>query len=258
MTFAIGDPRLSIRGRVALFAVLGTATLASWGYLVFLVRDMSAMPAMPGGMATTMFNASYLCGLFVMWLVMQAAMMLPSAVPMIHAFARMRATGASRRFLVTSTALFAGGYLAAWSAFSLGAALFQAVLTRTDILEPMGMKVMSGPLAGALLIVAGLYQWIPLKHACLRRCRTPMGFLMTEWRYGRWGPFIMGSRHGLFCVGCCWALMCLLFVLGVMNTIWIAIIAVYVLLEKVAPWGEALTRLFGTALILWGGVLALS
>jgi predicted metal-binding membrane protein len=256
MTLAIGIRKPSSPGRLALFAGLGAVMLAAWGYLALMIREMSAMAAMPGGMVINAFSASYLGGLFVMWVVMQAAMMLPSALPMIHGFTRMQAAGAARPRLLLPAALFGSGYLVAWSAFSLGAALLQAGLTGAGIV--VGMKVMSGPVAGGVLIAAGLYQWLPFKHACLRRCRTPMGFLMTEWREGRWGPLVMGWRHGLFCVGCCWALMGLLFTVGVMNPLWIAAIAVYVLLEKVVPYSEAMTRFVGVGLVLWGAGLVVS
>ncbi len=251
MTIAFADRRLSVPERLALYAGLGTVGLGAWGYLALMMRDMSAMAGMPP-MAV---SPAYVAGLFVMWLVMQAAMMLPSAVPMIQTYGRMQAAGATGPRLALHVALFSGGYLAAWSAFSLGAALLQAGLVATDLLGHMGMRVTSGPLAGGILIGAGLYQWLPLKHACLRRCRTPIGFLMTEWRDGPLGAFNMGVRHGLFCIGCCWALMCLLFAFGVMNAIWIAVITVYVIVEKIAPFGEVLTRLVGAGLVLWGAVL---
>ena len=148
--------------------------------------------------------------------------------------------------------MFAGGYLAIWSAFSAGATLVQGVLTELAYLTPMTMKIASGPLAGGVLIAAGVYQFLPVKQACLRQCRTPIGFLMTQWRDGDWGAFVMGWRHGLFCVGCCWALMGLLFVAGVMNALWIVGLTVYVLIEKLVPHSQFVTRLLGLGLIGMG------
>jgi predicted metal-binding membrane protein len=249
MTAALVVNPLAGPQRLALLAGLGAATLACWVYLALMMRDMSAMAAMPGAMAVEPLRPSYIAGLFVMWTVMQAAMMLPSAVPMTYAYARMRAGGAERARLFGPVALFVVGYVCAWSAFSLAAALLQAGLTAGALVSPMAMKLAGEPAVGAVLIAAGVYQWLPWKHACLRHCRTPIGFLMTEWHDGRLGPVTMGWQHGLFCVGCCWAVMCLLFAGGVMNPVWIVAIAVYVLLEKVVPHGAAVTRLAGLALI---------
>lgn len=243
--------------RIALLGSLGAAVLACWVYLVVMMRDMAAMP---GTMVVDPLGLSYIAGLFLMWTVMQAAMMLPSAIPMTHAYARMcaggsafaDAGGAEPAQLLRPVALFIAGYVAAWSAFSLAAALLQAGLTAGALVSPMAMKLADGSATGVVLITAGVYQWLPWKHACLRNCRTPIGFLMTEWRDGRLGPVVMGWWHGLFCVGCCWALMCLLFVGGVMNPIWIVAIAVYVLLEKVVPHGAAGARLSGLALVCGG------
>jgi len=261
MNALVGGENLSGPRRAVLAFGLASTVLACWVYLAVMIRDMSAMsamPAMPGAMAMPALGPAHVAGLFVMWVVMQAAMMLPSAVPMIAAFARLRAAGSERGPLFGPVALFCAGYVLAWSAFGLGAAVLQAVLTHSALLSAMGMKLVSGPVAGGVLVAAGIYQWMPWKRACLRRCRTPLGFLMTEWREGRWGPAIMGWRHGLYCVGCCWALMCLLFVAGVMNPIWIVGIALYVLVEKAVPHGEGVTRLVGAGLIVWGAMLAIS
>lgn len=153
-----------------------------------------------------------------------------------------------------SVSTFAGGYVLAWSGFSLAAAGIQLALTSAAVLSPMMMKVMPGPVAASVLICVGVYQFTPLKQSCLRQCRTPIAFLMTQWREGDLGAVIMGWRHGLFCVGCCWALMALLFVAGVMNTVWIIAITLYVLIEKVVPNSQAISKLVGAGLIglgLW-------
>jgi predicted metal-binding membrane protein len=150
--------------------------------------------------------------------------------------------------------VFALGYGVAWSGFSLAATTVQWGLERAALLTPT-MASASPRLGGALLIAAALYQWSPLKHACLVRCRAPLFFLSHHWRPGRTGALLMGLHHGLYCVGCCWVLMALLFVFGVMNLLWIAALALLVLLEKVAPWGEWLSRASAVLLAAAGALL---
>jgi predicted metal-binding membrane protein len=173
---------------------------------------------------------------------------------MVATYARLRAAGPEAAPPGVDVALFVAGYVATWSAFSIGATALQALLTGLAYLSPTGMKLDSAPLAGGVLVAAGLYQWLPWKDACLGRCRTPIGFLMTSWRDGPAGALTMGWRHGLFCVGCCWALMAVLFVTGVMNPLWMAILTAYMLAEKSAPHGAVLAKAAGAALIgagLW-------
>jgi predicted metal-binding membrane protein len=156
-----------------------------------------------------------------------------------------------RQSALVQPGLFVLGYLAIWTGFSLLATLAQWGLHAAALLSPEAVST-SPVLGSALLTAAGVYQWSPLKHACLRRCRSPLGFLMTEWREGPGGALIMGLRHGVFCVGCCWALMALLFITGVMNLLWIAAIAGFILIEKVIPAGEYVARLAGLLLIGFG------
>jgi predicted metal-binding membrane protein len=155
--------------------------------------------------------------------------------------------------LTGSTSAFATGYLVAWVGFAVLAAAAQWALHNLALVSPMG--VATTPVAGTLLIGAGIFQFTKLKQACLGKCRTPLGFLMTQWRDGTRGAMVMGARHGVYCVTCCWALMVLLFVLGVMNLAWVAVLAAIVLVEKVAPRADALTRLLGAGLITWGAWL---
>lgn len=229
--------------------------LASWVYLGIMIDDMSTIPGMSSMMMNPQtFDLLRSAGLFLMWAVMMAAMMLPTAVPMLMAYARMRSTETRRGAVWLSVSYFAGGYVLAWSTFSLAAAGIQLALTSAAVLSPMMMKVMPGPVAAGVLIFVGAYQFTPLKQSCLRQCRTPIAFLMTQWRNGDFGALMMGWRHGLFCVGCCWALMALLLVAGVMNTVWIIVITLYVLIEKVVPNSQAISRLVGAGLIglgLW-------
>jgi predicted metal-binding membrane protein len=146
--------------------------------------------------------------------------------------------------------------LVLWTLFSALAAVAQWGLHSAALLSPM-MVGTSPILGGVLLLAAGIFQWTPLKHVCLRHCRTPLGFIMTEWQEGRWGAFRMGLKHGSYCVGCCWFLMALLFVAGVMNLAWVAVIAAFVLLEKVVPAGPWVGRIAGVVLVGWGLWMAL-
>jgi len=188
--------------------------------------------------------------LFLMWSVMMVAMMLPSATPTILLVlsAHRRRGG---RASVLASAYFLVGYLAIWTGFSGLAAAAQWVLHRATLLSPQ-MVAASSTLGGTLLIAAGVYQWLPLKYACLSHCRSPLAFLSSHWREGRLGAFRMGATHGTFCVGCCWALMALLFVAGVMNLFWVAAIAAFVLIEKVAQRGFLVGRTAGVLLVVWG------
>jgi predicted metal-binding membrane protein len=187
---------------------------------------------------------------FAMWAVMMAGMMAPSAAPVFLLYAKTRA---ARGEGMTSPAvlLFGSGYLTVWTAFSVCAALAQGALHQAALLSP-AMKVASPRIAGAILIAAGVYQLTPWKQKCLTHCRSPLGFLMTQWRQGLRGAFQMGLSHGLFCVGCCWALMGILFAVGVMNLVWVAVLTAVVLLEKVGPAGAIAARVAGVALVVFG------
>ncbi len=212
--------------------------------------DMPGM-AMP---EMSQWGLSTVLVLFVMWTVMMVAMMVPSAAPMVLAFltVNQRRRAAARPFVPVAIFLF--GYLAIWTAFSAIATAAEWWLHRASLLSP-SMVATSSLLNGGLLIAAGVFQWTPLKHSCLKNCRSPLSFLMSEWREGSAGAFIMGLRHGAYCLGCCWALMALLFVAGVMNLLWVALIALFVLAEKVFPKGELIARIAGIALVAYGAVL---
>lgn len=190
-----------------------------------------------------------------MWWVMMIAMMTPSAAPLILLYGRvLRQTSspAGAKPAYAPPFFLAAGYLAVWLGFSAAAATAQFLLTRTGLIWSMDLSSRSSALSGLVLIGAGAYQLSPLKYACLRQCRTPVEFLTRHFRSGRIGALAMGARHGLWCVGCCWLLMALLFVGGVMNIVWIAVIAALVLVEKVAPAGFTVGRAAGAALIVWG------
>lgn len=188
--------------------------------------------------------------LFAMWTVMMVAMMLPSAAPVILIVLKAyRARGGPGARAVAG--LFVGGYLLAWTCFSALAATAQVALRRAALLNA-DMASHSTALVAAILVLVGAYQWLPIKTACLSHCRSPLDFLMRHWREGPGGAINMGARHGLYCVGCCGALMALLFVVGVMNYMWIAALAAFALLEKLAPRRLPLGRIAGLLLILWG------
>jgi predicted metal-binding membrane protein len=209
-------------------------------------------------MTPAVWTPGYAVLMFFMWWIMMVAMMLPSAAPMILLFAtvnrRQRETGHPH----VATSIFAVGYLAAWAGFSLVAMTLQWGFERTGILSPMlvGTNVIFG---GVLLLAAGVYQLTPIKHACLRHCRSPLAFLTLHWQPGARGALRMGLAHGAFCVGCCWFLMGLLFFGGVMNLYWIVGLALFILLEKTVPAGHWLGYTTGVALLVWGaGMLALA
>jgi predicted metal-binding membrane protein len=208
---------------------------------------MSAM-ATPAG-----WNLEYASIMFSMWWVMMIAMMVPSAAPMILLYAaiarRQQEKGSD---VLLPTGVFASGYVAVWGFFSVIAAALQWGFEAAGILSPMMMSSSSLLFAAAILVAAGLYQLTPAKQACLRHCRGPIQFLMGHWRPGRWGAFCMGAEHGAYCLGCCWALMALLFFGGVMNLYWIAGLAVIVLLEKTIPAGDTVGKVTGALLMLWG------
>lgn len=224
--------------------------LAAWAYLYSGAGMMQPMDGMLMPMATGPWTLGYLMLMLFMWAVMMAAMMLPSAAPMILLYTRI-ARNQARGAQLSLSSLFTLGYVAIWSAFSVGAVALQLGLERLAFLSPM-MAATNIVFAGLVLVAAGLYQWLPLKAACLQRCRSPLEFVLTHWRRGAYGAFAMGARHGLYCLGCCWMLMLLLFVGGVMNMAWIAGLALFVLVEKLAPAGHWIGRGAGLVLLGWG------
>ncbi len=222
-----------------------TLALAGWAFLAWLVIDMSHPYAQLTMPRSSGWSAANVLAIYVMWGVMMAAMMLPSALPMILTFVNLsRRGGESAR-----ASGFVAAYLLVWLAFSAAATAAQWALQALDWVNPMIVST-STWLTSALLLTAGIYQFSPLKRLCLSRCRTPIGFLLGEWRPGVHGAFAMGTRHGLFCLGCCWALMALLFVGGVMNLAWIAALSIAVAFEKLLPGGERLSYAMGVALIV--------
>jgi predicted metal-binding membrane protein len=239
--------------RAIVVAGLATVIALSWIWLLTGAGLHMDEMDMGGGQVMLMappWTPSYAAMIFLMWIIMMAAMMLPSAAPAILLVAAL--TGQREKGQpATSSTLFTLGYVAVWGAFSLIATALQWGLDRAGLLTDT-MASGSAVLAGSLLIAAGLYQWTPWKQACLKHCRSPVEFLSRYWRQGPLGPMRAGAQHGAFCLGCCWMLMALLFVGGLMNMLWIAGLALLVLVEKLFPQGRRVSQITGAALIAWG------
>jgi predicted metal-binding membrane protein len=266
MTTAADDTFLEIvlrRDRLTVIAALIAVIAMAWLWILLGAgTGMSAIDILLGpsadGMAGMMTPAAWTLGyagiMFTMWWVMMAAMMLPSAAPILLLFARInrKEKSAGRPFIPTG--IFATGYLVAWGAFSALATGLQWALEWLGLLSPM-MVTTSYWLGGAILLAAGVWQLTPIKRICLRHCRSPMGFLVQSWRPGSGGAFRMGLEHGSFCLGCCWFLMGLLFFGGIMNLFWIIGLAAFVLLEKKLPMGSWIGRIVGVGVAAWGVLL---
>jgi predicted metal-binding membrane protein len=251
------------RDRAFILTGLVGITALAWGYIVYLAGRMSqAMPmAMDNpGMAhapmampqMNMWTAVDFWLTFVMWAVMMVAMMAPSAAPMMLSYAKIsRQRYPTEQGVIGPTTLFVVGYFVIWMGFSVLATLIQWLFHRLALLSPM-MEISSLVLGSVLLIGAGLFQFSALKSRCLQHCRVPFTFFLREWHEGAAGALQMGAKHGLFCLGCCWSVMLLLFVAGVMNLLWVAVLAIVVLMEKVLPAGVLVSRIAGVIFILWG------
>ena len=238
--------------RAPLVVMLVVLPVVSWAWIVAMARDMyGPMTGASAWMMTTTWDAPRLLLLWAMWAVMMLAMMLPAASPMLLVYGvvarRSGQPGAAHHIYA-----LAAGYLLVWTAFSLGATALQRGLTTLLLVSPM-MEMTNRVGSATLLFAAGLYQFTPLKRACLTACQSPLAFLMSHWRSGFAGAFSMGIRHGAYCVGCCWALMLLLFVGGVMNLTVIVALTAFVAFEKLAPFG-ANTAWVSGALLMAAGV----
>jgi predicted metal-binding membrane protein len=246
------------RERVILAGALALVTLACWTWIVPMARDMYGPMSGPSAwMMTPAWDAPHVLRLLAMWIVMMAGMMLPSAASLLLIYA----AGARKRPRMNpdehgSVYAMAAGYLLVWVGFSVLATALQRTLGSRLILTPM-MELRSARLSGALLVLAGIYQLTPFKRACLASCASPQTFLMVHWREGRAGAFRMGLRHGVYCIGCCWALMLLLFAGGVMNLAVIGALTALVLVEKLTPLGPRSVHATGVLLIAAGSWLAL-
>ena len=237
--------------RVATVLLLVVVPIACWAWIVPMARDMyGSMTGASRWMMTGSWDATHVLLLGVMWVVMMTGMMLPSAAPaiLIYGAAVRRKPGLNAVSLVYA---LAGGYLTVWAFFSVLATALQRFLGQRLVLSPM-MEPTKPVTGAALLIIAGLYQFTPLKNACLRACQSPFGSLMSRWRAGVRGAFRMGVEHGSYCLGCCWALMLLLFAGGVMNLAVIAALTQFVILEKTGLLGKYATLISGATLVAAG------
>ena len=258
-----GEPRsrLTPEGLIVVGSLVAATALAWWwlaagaGMGDMPMNGMDGMPmeGMPmdmPGMPPMPWTSVYAFSVFLMWAIMMVAMMLPTALPMILLYARVAAQRETSTAL-PPTFVFVGAYVAVWTAFSALAAGTQWWLTSLGVVD--GAMRFGDRLPGVLLLIgAGLYQLTPLKRMCLSHCRSPIAFLMHHWRPGHGGALAMGLRHGAYCVGCCWFVMALLFVGGVMNLAWVAAIAVFVLAEKVLPFGQRVGQVAGAFALLAG------
>lgn len=239
-----------------LAALIGLVTV-SWSYLWNMAHGMHAdrmslMMAPPEA-----WTGQVALAVFLMWAIMMVGMMLPSVAPMILLYTAILRQREPPPPVLTYAWLFLLGYLTTWCLFSGAATALQWWLSDLTLISPM-MGSTSNALNGAILIAAGLYQWLPLKAACLQHCRSPANYLAEHKRPGLSGAFVMGLHHGAYCIGCCWILMLLLFVGGVMNLLWIALLASFVLVEKLLPWGQKIGRIAGVVMVLIGvGLIAL-
>ena len=253
------------RDRAIVAAALIILTALTWAYVWRLAADMdmgdmdmSGFRIIPAGMglmmpATAPWTTTEFAFVGGMWAVMMIGMMTPSATPMILIYARVGRQAARQGTPLAASAYFAAGYLLSWIGFALVATSAQWALERAALLTPM-MAGASDMFSGAVLVAAGFYQWTPLKDACLRQCQAPWLFIQRHggFRSDASGALALGARHGAYCIGCCWALMALLFVGGVMNVLWIAAIAILVLAEKVIPAGRVISRIAGAGLFAGG------
>ncbi|GAA4118168.1 DUF2182 domain-containing protein [Aminobacter aganoensis] len=254
---------------VVLGAIVAVAALA-WAYVIWLAASMAAapsgtampgmemsgtdMPGMDGALAPALrgWSVGEFAFMFAMWAIMMVGMMLPSVAPMLLVYAGVARQAGSRGKPFAATAWFAAGYLLVWVAFSMLATAAQWVLETVLLLTPM--SGLGARLGGVVLIAAGIYQCTPLKDVCLSACQSPLQFIMRHggFRSDRRGAINLGIEHGAYCIGCCWALMAILFVVGIMNLLWVAAIAAFILAEKVLPVGHLVSRAAGAVLIVTG------
>jgi predicted metal-binding membrane protein len=246
---SISAAGLRRRDRVAILGALAVVTALAWTYLL-------AMAGMQGMGALHAWSPLDVALLLAMWLVMMAGMMLPAATPMTLLYAQVARKALRDGSVLPPTAVFVTGYLLAWGAFSVAATAAQWGLERMALLSPM-LAASSPRLGAALLIAAGAYQLTPWKDTCLAHCRDPVSFFADQFRPGTRGALRLGFHHGLYCLGCCWVLMGLLFVGGVMNLLWIAALSAFVLAEKVIPYGVWGGRAAGALMIAAGALLLL-
>lgn len=244
------------RDRAILLCGLAVVMGLAWAHMARMASGMGGAAGCHAGIAAPSvraWSAWDLATAVAMWGVMMVAMMLPVVSPWILVFSKVARERDLRPSPFPAVRAFLAGYGAVWLAYTLAAAAAQFVMQRVALVS--GDSIVTNPLVAAgLLLAAGVYQWTPLRDACMSHCRSPLGFFLTTWREGRWGSVVMGAKHGLYCVGCCWAVMALSFVFGVMNLLWMALVTAFLLVEKVTSIGPWMSKMAGAALIacsLW-------
>lgn len=246
---------LSRRQKAAILGALAAVTALSW---VYVYRQMQPMPEMAEMMPASFapWSAADFVLNFAFWCTMMPGMMLPSAAPMILTFAAVNRRRSARGQPYVATAVFAAGYLLAWSLFGVVATFADWGCERAALISPT-TQALAAPMAALVLAAAGFYQLTPLKRGCLSHCRSPLAFALHHWRDGTSGALRMGFEHGLYCLGCCWFLMALLFAAGIMSLLWMAAITAFVLVEKLFPAGGRIARVGGVAMLAWAFYLLL-
>ncbi len=247
---------LSATERTVIYAALSLATAAAWSVTWLQSSGLPAWsPFLAQALCGVPWTAAGAASSLLMWISMMVAMMLPATAPMIDAYATIARRRRARHEPYTPTLVFITGYFLAWSGFSAAAVIAQWQLYRSALLAP-AIQDASPVITGTALLVAGLYQFTPAKAACMRGCRSPLTFIMAEWREGYAGALLVGLRHGVLCVGCCWAVMSLMFCVAVMDLRWAAALALYAAVERFAPGGDTvIAPAFGSAAILGGTAL---
>lgn len=229
------------------------AAIVTLGWL-YMAHMNAGMATMDGISMPSRGGVAALEATFIMWVVMMVAMMLPSIVPTVSVFATLAGRRSPTR-VVSMTALFVTGYSLAWIAYCVPAAAAQWGLSRAALLSAMGEST-SAILSASVLVLAGLFQFSGMKNACMTKCRAPFAYLVHEWRDGAAGSLVLGLRNGSNCVGCCWALMAVMFVVGTMNLLWMALLTLLVCAEKIVPARWRFDTIIGAGFIVWGTVLA--
>jgi len=238
------------REHLPVFFCLVVVILISWAYMLDMGWQMSGTETELTLACLMDWDPTDIAHMFVMWTIMMVAMMFPAATPMILMFTTVNKRQGETQGPLVPTGLFVLGYFLVWTGYSALAAMAQWGL-HVAIVLTHDLVITSPLLGGVLLVAAGVFQWTRFRDACMSKCRSPLGFLMAEWREGRSGALIMGLKHGLNCVGCCWLLMLLSFVLGIMNMVWMAALTAFMLLEKVTD-NKWLSRMAGLTLVAWG------
>lgn len=255
------NPLVSVlkKDRIIVLIALFILSVLSWLYIIYLYNQMYPMNmdalffAMP---MTPQWSRTDFVLLFLMWFVMMIAMMTPSVTPLVIIFTLINRKRQQQQNPYISSGYLLSGYFLIWAAFSLFATLLQWLLQRASLLNPE-MITTSKVLGGIILIAAGIFQFTPLKNTCLSNCRSPIGFIHQHWKDGKGGAIRMGIQNGVYCLGCCWILMILLFVSGIMNILWIAIISLFVLIEKFLSSVKVISFIVGIALIAYGIIVLL-